>query len=63
MHKQQSEREMTWCIYLHQWRLVGGAIGRLIVMAGMESVERSQTFGFHMFDVFDTVPFIPLQPL
>jgi hypothetical protein len=26
-------------------------------------MECSQTCGFHMFDVFDTVPFIPFQPL
>lgn len=29
-------------------------------MVGMESMERSQTYGFH---VFDTVPVIPFQPL
>jgi hypothetical protein len=28
----------------------------LIVMAGKESMEWSQTCGVHMFDVFDTVP-------
>ena len=32
----------------------------LIVMAGM---ERCQTCGFHIFDVFDTVPLITFQPL
>jgi hypothetical protein len=30
-------------------------------MAGMEFMELSQTCGFHMFDVFDTIPFQPLQ--
>jgi hypothetical protein len=44
--------------------LVGGAIGvGLIVIAGMELMELSQACGFHMFDVFDTVPCIPFQPL
>jgi hypothetical protein len=37
-------------IYDRQWRLLRG--GRLIIMAGN-----------HVFDVFDTVPLIPLQPL
>lgn len=35
----------------------------LIVKAGMESLEWSQTCGLHMFDMFDSNPFIPLQPL
>lgn len=35
----------------------------LILMAGMELMEQSQTCGFHIFGVFDTVPFIPFQPL
>jgi hypothetical protein len=30
---------------------------RLIVMAGMEFMEWIQTFGFHMFDVVDSIPF------
>jgi hypothetical protein len=34
----------------------------LIVMAGMENLN-SQTCGFHICDVFDTVPMIPFQPL
>ena len=48
------------CVWDTQRRLVGGAIGgRLIVMAGMELIEQSQT----EFHVFDTIPYIPFQPL
>ena len=32
-------------------------------MAGVELMERGQTFGFHTLDVFDTIPFIPFPPL
>jgi hypothetical protein len=35
----------------------------LLVTAGMELMERSQACGFHMFDVFDTIPLILFQPL
>lgn len=35
----------------------------LIAMAGMVSTEQSPTCSFHRFDVFDTVPFIPFQPI
>ena len=30
---------------------------------GMELMDWNQTLGFHMFDVFDTVPLIPFKPL
>ena len=36
---------------------------RLIIMPGTEQMEWNQTPGNHVFDVFDTVPLIPLQPL
>ena len=40
------------------------AIGdRLIAMAGMELMERSQTYGSHMFDDFGTAPLIPFEPI
>ena len=32
-------------------------------MAGIESMQRSQTPCFHGFDVFGTIPLIPLKPL
>jgi hypothetical protein len=41
------------------WREVDG----LIVMHGMESMERYQTHGNQAFDVFETIPFIPFQLL
>jgi hypothetical protein len=41
----------------------GGRSYWLIVLAGMEYMEWSQTYGFHMYDVFDTVPFITFQPI
>ena len=46
---------------LHQWRLLRR--GRLIIMAGTASMEWHQTHGNNVFDVFDTIPLILLQPL
>ena len=36
---------------------------RLIIMPGMEQMEWHQTPGNHVFDVFNTIPLIPLQSL
>ena len=48
-------------IHTNQWRLVRG--GRRIIMAGTEQMEWHQTHGNHVFDVFNTIPPFPLQPL
>ena len=44
-----------------QWRLV--RVGWLIIMAGTLQMEWHQAHGNHVFDVFDTIPLILLQPL
>jgi hypothetical protein len=43
--------------YIHQWRLLKG--GQLIIMAEVEWNWN----GNHVFEVFDAVPCILLQPL
>ena len=47
--------------HIHQCRLLRGE--QLIIMAGTEQMEWQQTPENHVFDVFDTIPHIPLQPL
>ena len=42
----------------HHRRLLRG--GRLIIMAGTSQMEWNQAHGNHVFDVFDTIPLIPL---
>ena len=49
------------CVCVSQWRLLRG--GQLIIMSGMALMEWHQTHGNHVFDVFDTIPLILLQPL
>ena len=47
--------------FVIQWRLVRG--GRLIIMSGMEQMEWCQTHGNLLFELFDSIPLIPLHPL
>ena len=48
-------------IYCWQWRL--RSVERLMIIPGTEQMEWHQTPGNHVFDVFDTIPLIPLQSL
>jgi hypothetical protein len=50
---------LKYCL-LHR-RLLRGE--RLIIMAGTAQMEWHQTPGNHVFDVYDTIPLIPLQSL
>ena len=49
------------CQQSYQWRLLRG--GRFIIMSGTERMERHQTPGNHVFDVFHTIPLIQIQSL
>ena len=53
--------EKTVLPVYNQWRLVEGGRANRTGWNGI--VERSQTCGFHMFDVVDTVPLTPFQPV
>jgi hypothetical protein len=45
---------------LNHRRLLRG--GRFIIIPGTEQMDWHQTHGNHVFDVFDIIPHIPLQP-